>query len=166
MCIYIDNNVYREDLTDAENTLIFEYLAQIVNMLAHKYKYFNKNAYYEDFALYMATELYLRLKNPKQFKFDKNGKPQLPRIKSILNYAKKTLYPRKVDFEQKHYSQVLSPKSSNDGAEYQIDYSFSDKLIETVDDMRLSDFNMYLEDITKTLKAFLKKIPYKYGTRE
>ena len=126
-------------------------------MLARKNRFFNKTEYYEDFATYLATYLYFRIKNPKQF--DDNFKMQ--KIKSILNYIKNIIYPRKVDFEQEHYSQVVTPPEENKPVEYAINYTFSDMLSESVDELSRVEFDACLEDVNKTIKKFLKKIPYR-----
>jgi hypothetical protein len=90
--------VYREDLSEDEDKLIFEYLYHLIEMLAYKAKFFSRYQYYEDFALYAASDIFIRLKNPKQFEYDGNGNPKLKKIKSILNYIKAVLYAKKVDF--------------------------------------------------------------------
>ena len=106
MCIYIDAHAYEEDRND---DLIFEYLYHITKMLAHKSNYFNKPKYYDDFGIYAAGKLFLRLINPKQFDINPDtGLPRLTKIKSILNYAKTKIYPLKVEFEQENYYQMLA----------------------------------------------------------
>ena len=127
-------------------------------MLARKANYFNRNDYYDDFATYMATYLYFRIKNPSQF--DDNSK--LTKIKSILNYIKGTIYPRKVDFEQEFYSQVMSKPV--DDASVDSGYSFSDMLSESVDEISRVEFDVCLHDSIRTFRAYLKNIPY-YSNR-
>ena len=86
MCIYIDKNVYRDDLTEDETNTIFEYLFHIAKMLAYKAKYFNKAEYYDDFALYFASSVYFRLTNKKQFEIEpETNEPKLTQVKSVLN---------------------------------------------------------------------------------
>ena len=158
MAIYIDENIYREDLSEEEKEKIYEYIYHLVKMLAYKEKFFNKDFYYEDFAIYAATNIYMRLTSPKQFIYNESGEPNLSKIKSILNYIKAVIYPRKVKFEQEFYAQTTSEES------YEIltnsPYSFSDKLYEFTDDLNIVEFNNCLEDVCKTAKSFLKKIPY------
>jgi len=124
-------------------------------MLAKKANYFNKFEYYDDFATYMATSTYFRIKNPKQFQEDS----KMDKIKSILNYLKATIYPRKVSFEQEFYSQVIS-QTDEDKVEYDTDYTFSDTLSESTGELSRSDFSICLADITKTFKSYLSRIPY------
>ena len=92
MAMFIDKHAYDENSTNELNNLIFEYIYHLVEMLAYKAKFFNRYSYYDDFAIYVASSVYLRLKNPKQFEYDNNGNPKLKRVKSILNYIKTILY--------------------------------------------------------------------------
>lgn len=93
MCIYVDENVYRDDLTEIEQEQIYIYIYHICYMLACKGKYFKTFEDYDNFALYTAAKLYARLIDARQFE----DPPKLNKIKSILNYAKNTLYGMKVD---------------------------------------------------------------------
>ena len=160
MCIYIDKHVYEEDRDD---NLIFEYLYHISMMLAYKSKYFNCTKYYDDFAIYAAGKLFLRLINPKQFDTNTDtGLPKLTKIKSILNYAKTKIYPLKVEFEQENYYQNGPSDAVIEDLELQ--YSYKDALSESVDDLTRCDFNMYLMDLPKIAREFLKRLPYKPDT--
>lgn len=163
LCMYIDENVYRDDLTTEEENTIFEYLYHIANMLARKGGYFSRSEYYEDFAAYFASSVYFRLRNPKQYIIDpKTNEPKLSKIKSVLNYMKNVAYLRKMEFEQEFYSQALSPAlNESDDVEYALNYTFSDKLSESIEDITAVDFELCLNDICLTTKNFLKKIPYK-----
>ena len=58
MCIYIDEHIYSESY---DENLIFEYLYHITLMLAKKNNYFNKLSDYDNFAIYGATHLFMRL---------------------------------------------------------------------------------------------------------
>ena len=121
-------------------------------MLARKGNFFKKSSYYEDFAVYMATMLFFRIKNPKQFE----DPPKLKKIKSILNYIKKTIYPRKVDFEQEFYSQVISTPDEEDTS-IDTQYTFADRISESVDEISRVEFTACLEGICKTIRKFLEK---------
>lgn len=159
MCIWIDNNAYREDLTDNEKNTIFEYLYHLAKMLAIKGKFFNKSHYYEDFAIYMASELFMRLFNPKQFELDRDGNPRLTKIKSILNYMKGIISHRKIVFEAEHYSQIMSQDEIN--IDEQPEYTFQSILQDSIDELELVEFDSCLRDACKTIKNFLRKTPYK-----
>ena len=83
MCIYIDNIVKRGDPSEEEINLIFEYLYHLSFMLSHKHKYFNESHYYEEFSIYLATEVLYRLfYNPKLNKVDDDGNFRVNCVKS------------------------------------------------------------------------------------
>lgn len=155
MCIYIDHHVYDVEI---DENLIFEYLFHIINSLALKRKLFNNHQYYENFAVYAATKVFLRLLNKKQFQYDENGNPKLPKVKSVLNLIKKILYPLKVDFEQSEYYQIHKPDSED---LLFTDYTFNNLLYKSMDDSSKRDFNSVLNDIDNICREFLTHIPYK-----
>lgn len=125
-------------------------------MLARKAKFFKSSKYYDDFSTYFATQVFFRIKNTKQF----DSSYKMEKLKSVLNYMKSILYPRKVSFEQEYYSQVLSRPDENNEVLYDVNYSFSNMISESIDELSRIDFDACLHDTTKTLKNFLKRIPY------
>ena len=161
MCIWIDNNAYKED---CDREKMFEYLYFIAIMLAHKSKYFNNTKDYEDFAVYMATHTFFRLTNPKQYQYKDDGTLKMSPLKSVLNYMKSTLYPRKVDFQQQYYAQT---SIITEDIDYVSEYSFADRLNDTVDELTAKDFELCLSNIVETIQAFFnKKLPYKKSSAE
>lgn len=161
MCKYIDDHIYKGDY---DVNLVYEYLYHISNMLAHKGKYFNKQQDYENFAIYMATNVYLRLTNQKQFIKNDKGEPKLKQIKSVLNYIKKIIDPRRVDFQQTFYAQTMT-ESSEEGV-YNDDYSLASKLRNSIEVDSMRVFKDCLGDIILTAKAYLSRIPYKTNKYE
>lgn len=162
MAMFIDEHAYDEDATTEQNNLIFEYLFHIIEMLAYKAKFFSRYQYYEDFALYVASSVYLRLKNPKQFKYNKDGTPKLKKIKSILNYIKTILYPKKVDFEQECYDQTFQQNSETQlNSDVGIGYTFADSLVDSVDELNKVDFKLCLKDLTNTIRAYIFDLPFR-----
>lgn len=159
MCIYIDNNVYKDSF---DESLVFQYLYHIVHMLAVQNKLFNRNQYYEDFAIFGATRIYLRLTNKKQFELDEEGNPKLKTIRSVLNYAKNVLYHLKVDFEQSNYYQIGTKDELVEFA----GYSFNNILHKSIDSLEVCEFDIMISDISKTCRSFLTTIPYKCDTVE
>ena len=147
MCIWIDNNIYNDDCNDS---LAFEYLYHITRMLAYKRHFFEKAEYYDDFAIYCATRIFMRLKDKRQF--DSNEK--LTKIKSVLNYAKSILYATKVSFEGEVFAQNYV-KNEDDI----IDFSFHSSLIDTLNSLHISNFKSCLDDISNTIKKFINTIP-------
>ena len=150
MCIYIDQKVKEGNPSEEEINLIFEYLYHLSFMLAHKHKYFNDYHYYEDFAIYFATEVMYRLfYNPKLGKVDENGEPILTPIKSVLNYMKAIIYGRKCAFEHANYSQKIT---SSDEAGFDYSSNINAKLSDTLIYNIKSDIDLYLKTISKEIK--------------
>lgn len=164
MCIYIDNNIYREDLTEDEINLIYQYIYHICYMLARKSKFFNRSALYDDFAIHDATRIFMRYRNPKQDILKEDGSPKLDRIKSILNYAKATLYGAKVEFEQLNYCQTLS-YDDVENSTYDMSYSFSNQLSDSVDELTSIDFEHSLGTIGNIIDSFIDKLPYRRDSK-
>lgn len=148
MCIWIDDNIYNENCDD---NLAFEYLYHITRMLAYKRRFFEKAEYYDDFAIYCATRIFMRLKDKRQF--DENEK--LTKIKSVLNYAKSILYATKVSFEGENFAQNYMRNEED-----LIDFSFHNSLINTLNSLQTSNFKSCLDDIASTIKDFVYRLPY------
>jgi hypothetical protein len=159
MCIWIDTNAYEDS---CDEVLLYEYLYHLVNMLAHEYKYFTKVDYYDEFSLFCASRLCLRLKNPKQFEFTEAGTPRLTRIKSILNYIKTVIYPYKVDFEQEYYSHDIDDLVTLGDNNFDFGEYFGEecKIFSNL------DFSLSLGDLTTVIRSFLRKIPRKRNDPE
>ena len=162
MAIAIDEMIYSDHCDDE---LVYQYLYHLSYMLAVKNRYFNSAKMYDDFAIYTATSVFLRLKNKKQFQPDKNGNYKLTKIKSVLNYLKKTLYFRKVSFEQEVYSQTLSYEEVTDDILVPT-YTFSNRLSTIAERLNRVEFGCYLETIVNVFKDYLKNIPYRYKSPE
>ena len=153
--IWIDSNAYSENVDELK---MYEYLYYIVNMLSFKCRMFDRAEYYDDFALFATNEIFLRLRDKRQFEADDEGNFSLPRIKSILNYTKKMMYPLKVKFEQSEYSRSYVDNTDTDDSPM-IDVGLSYTFEETLDSLSIPEFQCCLHDIAKTAKHFLKKIP-------
>lgn len=150
MCIWIDEHAYLEGTSYDDK--LFEYLYHVSRMLAYKKKLFEKASYYDDFAIFMATKLFLRLKNKKQF----GDNPTLSKVKSILNYAKCTLNVNRIQFQTDVFAQNY--KVSDDTT---LDTNFNAVLFNSSDDLGIVNFKSYLDDIPKTIKGFVYKLPHR-----
>lgn len=146
MCIYIDENVLKDDCDDK---LVFNYLCELFYMFASKSRFFRKAMYYEPYALFGATKVFFRLKNTN-----------LPPVKSVLNYIKKVLYPTKVDFEQQEYSQEVHNIECVDLLEYENIVDATSSELESV------SFEASLGDIVHTCKYVMEETPFRKGTPE
>lgn len=158
MAIWIDSNVYTSTCDDI---ILYEYLYHLSNMLAHEGKYFTKTQYYDDFSLYCASKLFMRLKNPKQF-LDEGDSSKLAPVKSVLNYLKKVIYPMKVDFEQEHYLQSTEETSVICASNFDLG-SF---LVDETDVLYKVEFSCVLNNISHIVKSYLQKIPYRRNSAE
>lgn len=149
MAIFIDNKVHsNEKLTKEDEDTIYIYLYHLILMLSRKRNYFNQFAYYDDFALQTSEfMMYRLLYNPKLSEIDENGEYKLTKIKSVLNYLKSTLYGRKVDYEQEHYTQQPNNELQNS----LIDNSIRQIKRSSIDD----NFKTYLTSLSKTLNNFI-----------
>lgn len=150
MCIWVDENIYSDDCDDG---LVFEYLYHITRMLAYKKRFFEKAAYYDDFAIYAATRIFMRLKDKRQF--EENSK--LEKIKSVLNYAKSILYPTKVAFENDAYAQNYLITNREDCFP---NLDFHSSLSSSINSLKVVDFSFCLDNIMNTIKSFVYKLPY------
>ena len=132
--------------------LIYEYIYHIINMLAHKMKFFDHADDYDHFALYLASIIYMRLINRKK-----------PRIKSILNYIKRVIGVRKITFQE----QFLLPSTLKDTKVYSFDnYALMNYLVDEsslYDSTAFNDIVYSLEDI---VYIYLQKIPFKRDSVE
>ena len=156
MCIYVDNMVQKETITDEEASLCYEYLYHIIYMLAVKQRYFHKEEYYDEFAITLAGDVFHRLfTHPKLFELDEYGKPKKRRIKSCLNYIKAILYGRKVAFEQKAYSQKYLDISDITDDYTPVATSFN-YMRENLSFTPQTHLNLYLDSISKTIHLYLK----------
>lgn len=156
MAMYVDEHIYDlENQSPEIDEQMFICIYHIIYMLAHKGKYFNSYQYYDDFAAYLASTVFVRLKSPKQF----GDNPELKKIKSVLNYIKTVIYPGKVNFEKEFYCQTVVTVDEDDGV-YNADYSLADKITRTIEAANVVDFENYLDDIVASIKSFLVNIPY------
>ena len=157
MCIYIDENVYRDDCDQA---LIYEYLYHIVRMLAVKRCYFKTVRDTEDFSLFAASQYFLRLTDERQFE----DNPPIEPVRSILNYVRKTLYSYRNEYAKKYFSEndIIA---NVDVVSLDLD-DFKCFVSAEIDPINKCDFNHYLGDIKSTIQEVLTHIPYKRGTAE
>lgn len=149
MCIWIDANAY---LQDRDDNKFFQYLFHIFYMLAFKSRYFNSSKEYDDFAVYAATKMYMRYNSKRE---------GIEKVKSILNYAKRVIYPYKVQFQQQEYKENNYSGQVENEEDIIIDNSFKLKIEENIDSMNKIDFKSYLSNFSKTVRFFVSRTPYK-----
>ena len=98
LCIEFDK-LFPLEKDDAMHTKLYSYLYLIYYSLGRKKEFFKLYEDYEGYAHYAATTIYLRF-----LKKQKNGEP----IGSVLNYAKSTLNPLKVAYQNENFHEVIN----------------------------------------------------------
>lgn len=153
MCIYIDEHIQEPD---HDVNLIYKYLYLIVLMLSRKQGYYTSDKIEDDFCIYCASRLYVRLTDKRQFeKNNRNIKP----IKSVLNFIKKMLFPYKKDFECLffHAENEVSTDTCT---------TFSNLFYDTVDHISRSEFKLTFTSLSTFCKDYIQTIPQKKYSSE
>jgi len=145
MCIYIDDCVKRGDFSEEDT--IYKYMVMLVNMLSRKSKYFRTNDDYEDFSFWVSTYYFLRLKSDK-----------LPKIKSILNYIKNSIYGLKCKYQQEFYSQVIVPDASDTMLNLDIT-NYSKRLYDNLMGFHSVEVEQSIKQLPQTIRDYLDKKP-------
>lgn len=153
MCIYIDEHIHEAN-HDVE--LIYKYLYLIVLMLSRKNGYYTSDKIEDDFCIYCASRLYMRLTDPRQFK--KNNRNIKP-IKSVLNFIKKMLFPYKKDFESLLFNNETEVSTDTTT-------TFSNLFYDSIDHISRAEFKLTFTSLTTFCKDYLKTIPYKKYSSE
>lgn len=158
LCIWIDANAYKSDCDDEK---LYEYLYIIVHMLAVKGGYGKSPEEFDEFSMRAANRLYFRLRSDRQYVPNAKGQT-IPKVKSILNYAKHVIGPLYIDFKKENsdYIQV------DDVPYIDTDLSFGYWIDETVDNLTRIEFESCLKSIDKIIKKHLSKIPRKTNCAE
>lgn len=143
MSIYFDENFYSDHRND-ENCHKYIYL--IYYMLACQAKYFHKYDDYDEYAQFAANTIYMRfLKKWNQGE----------RVKSVLNYAKSTMYPLKVMYQNTNFGTVSPVNELNqDMLKEHIQSQYNEGMEEDI----LSVFSNIAYYVNETIN----NTPYKY----
>lgn len=116
LCIEFDNEFYTENRDDEK---LYRYMYLIFRMLAFKKSYFRNFADYDGFAQFAASTIYMRF-----MKKQMNGE----RVKSLLNYAKASLYPLKVMYQNEAFNMTTEASEDEDV----FDDSLSEKMRQSI----------------------------------
>ena len=154
MAIFIDANIDNPDPKVQETC--FEYMWHLYYILAVKGKMFNVGKDYDEYALYAATQLYLRYKRDRDVR---NGNKLKP-IKSSLNYIKRTLYPFRVNYQKMIFQEEFRQDSLGGENPTQIYEDRVRKIRENTNSLMSVEYNFYINTICKTIKNFLRQSPY------
>ena len=152
MCKYVDDNVYRDDLTENDKNLIFKYLYFIVYSISksHKILYYEND--YDNFSMYLAEWLYFRLVNNEQ---------NLPPIKSVKNYVDTVLLKRKIRWQlSEKYKTVFDDYLTEDeNKKTTLDVNaYMSKLRDEVDSTNTVILSNDIKKEIKDLPALIDKI--------
>lgn len=151
MAKYIDDHVR---LPDCDEGKCFEYMYHLFYVLAVKGKMFQKASDYDSYALYGATQLFVRYRK-------ENINPDLKPIKSSLNYIKKILYPCRVDYQQAYFSERFTDESLQAGTTEQLTYDNEVKARSSNSDLVRLDTEYCLSQMAATLRVILNQSPYR-----
>lgn len=158
MAIFVDSHIYEENKSEALISQLYQYIYHLCYMLACKGKYFRKYEDYDDFALFAAAKIYLRMTNPRQL-LDKADIKYLEKIRSVLNYTKLTLHGMKVDYQQENFSQMYpgTPDKNLDKYAEDLRRSIRDDYKVSLMDEISNQFKLF----PNVIKEVISQTPYK-----
>lgn len=147
MAAWIDSLDYTSKYDEQK---LYQYLYHLFNMVAHQIGLFNNNLeVYDEFSIYGASRLFLRLRNPKE-------EP----IKSVLNYIKGTIKYVRADFEVEYHgydkAETIQIGSSDISMQLLSEASYHDQKAYTVGS----------GDILLAINHHISKIPAKKHSAE
>lgn len=152
MAIAIDKGIRDPD---ADKELLFEYMWHLFYILAVKGRFFTSGRDYDEYALYAATQLFLRYKK-EEAGTSKRIKP----IKSCLNYIKKVLYPMKVNYQRAYFEQVIRNEDAKEENYAQLQDDRENIARRSSQELMHVEYRQYLENIPNTIKFVLRTSPY------
>lgn len=161
MCKWIDDNAYREDLTEKEKNLIYKYMYFIIYSISKAHNYLHYEIDYDNFALYFAEWLYFRLVN---------NPPDLPKVVSVKNYVDKVLYKRIIRWQQSDKDKVVFEDFNDEGVPTKaktIDTTLYKHQIK--EEIESASYVMLCEDVIKEIECLpnvidnvVEHTPYRY----
>lgn len=148
MCIYIDTHIYDK----YDENLVYQYLYLIIHMLARKMKYFEHSSEYDEFSLYLASRVYLRLINKSN-----------PPIKSVLNYIKRIIGVQKITWQK----EVAIPYQKEGTQIYYFNnHSIADNLVDLSSLHDRQAYDEIINSLDNLIYNYLIKIPFKKYSAE
>lgn len=149
LCQWIDDNSNRKDCDDYT---LYKYLYLIIDILAKKNHYFSSKEDYEDFALFTANNVFMRI-----IRFRGNAEKN---IQYILPYLKKVIRFSLSDFI-KEEKPVREPVTEDF-----VYYNFYDLLSNLSGKLLPTDFKACIDDVDRIIDDFFSKIPKKKRSDE
>lgn len=172
LCIYIDKvNYYRDDdnnpiglkeLSAEEENTVFYYLCNLCLALASKKHLLQKEVDYQDFVLFAAGNLYMRLRRKDQdYTYqDKTIKP----IKSILNFIKGSLAFMCISWREKNFTQTLSEDCMDSEELMEVANTIKEAAARQYTEKRSEAYREALGNLPDYIKKSLKESIYKEGS--
>ena len=159
MAIWVDANAYTENC-DVEK--MYKYIYHLAYMLTKKKKFFTKNDEADSFSLYVANRVLTRYRNSGQFEYKEDGvTPKVEKVKSVLNYLKKTLHLCKIDYEKQ---ELYIPHS--DTTMYLPTRDLGEYIVDNTNIFNELAFQSVLGGIDVIVRDFLSRIPQKKDSSE
>ena len=153
LAIYVDNNIYADN---CDYETCFKYIYLLFYMLSYKQALFTTEKNYDEFSLYAAGRLLNRYRDKKQFQ----DNPELPKIKSVLNYIKRVVYPLSVTYKQNQYAEIFDPEILGEDVVAKLQCDLRSKAVNNNKKFLETEFNYYFKKLNKTIKHTLLTIPY------
>lgn len=151
MAMDFDKTFYTEARDD---TKLFQYMYHLVYMLACKKNFFVKWADYDQFALYVATRMYIRF-----LRQEKLGN----RYKSVLNYLKSVIKHEKKSYQNETYKEVINPIVNHEAAvaAVGIKVNLQEAIQADYNDGLDVDIMLDLQELPILIQEQLDKLPFK-----
>lgn len=145
---YIDSNIHKKDF-DADR--VYKYLIDIVSVMEHKKKFINSFEHKRDFIETAATDIYVRLLNPK-----------LSKIENCLDYINVALVGISEKYKKANYTRVIDVKNfkNPDIVLDSLNNLVESQVLLHVETQRVSDFKNYVESVPKIIEEKVKQSRY------
>ena len=158
---WVDENAY---LDNVDEMLLYKYLYLLTDMLAKRYGYFTNSELYDTFALFSASRLTMRLRgNAQKIILNAEGvEKNNEKIKSILNYLKRVIYPYKSDFESEYVMKPVEGVEIISLGRIDIGESLSDHN----DVFDMFELHNTLQNSITIIRSYLGKLPRSKNSAE
>lgn len=163
MCIYIDKVMkdWSPDhpLTQEEEENVYKYIYLLYYALSCKKHYFSSVEDYDSYSLYCATKAYVRLIDPRQFNIV-DGKPEMERVKSILNYVKATLFGWKIYWQKENFVTIIDQEHNKTFDPVTFQFMLQDNVNSTNKGRVMESIFDDINDVPSILKRIISELPY------
>lgn len=163
MAIYIDahlSDIVEADKNPKVEQTIFEYIYHIIFALSYKAGFFKNLNYYDDFALYGASELFVSMRK-KLLNSGKlvRGKPVVP-VKSSLNYIKSVLFPLKVNYQRQFFHTVINPDLIDQDTR-RLEYDLKSSIMDQYTTNKEEAYEDAIKEMPKAIRDIVNETPFR-----